>query len=165
MKVLTQKISKISLNNQITPTDFYNVLGDNLSSSKSSSLSLQNVSEASTSKPIKKPLFKPFKISSKAKQTLKTSILKHDTSESEVMKKIDLLLNHLNTVPETPTNSGESVSHVQTRGSKAINTFNQDSSETSDSEQSQSSNNQSQCSNQSSLKISPIMTNSMTRWK
>ncbi|MED6141296.1 hypothetical protein PIB30_101938, partial [Stylosanthes scabra] len=104
-------------------------------------------------------------MSRKAKQTLKTSILKQDTSESEVMQKIDLLLNRLNTVPETPTNSGESVSRIQTRGSKAINTFNQDSSETSDSEQSQSSNNQSQCSNQSSLRISPIMTNSITRWK
>ncbi|MED6154375.1 hypothetical protein PIB30_111806, partial [Stylosanthes scabra] len=51
------------------------------------------------------------------------------------MKKIDLLLNRLNTVPEIPTNSGESVSRIQTRGSKAINTFNQDSSQTSDSEQ------------------------------
>ncbi|MED6187140.1 hypothetical protein PIB30_073627 [Stylosanthes scabra] len=97
---------------------FLQCLGDNLSSSKSSSLSLQNVSEASTSKPIEKPLLKPFKMSSKAKQTLKNSILKQDTSESEVMQKIDLLLNRLSTVPETPINSGESVSRVQTRGSK-----------------------------------------------
>ncbi|MED6154389.1 hypothetical protein PIB30_111938, partial [Stylosanthes scabra] len=74
---------------------FLQCLGDNLSSSKSSSLSLQNVSEASTSKPIEKPLFKPFKMSSKAKQTLKTSILKQDTSESEVMQKIDLLLQEI----------------------------------------------------------------------
>ncbi|MED6122214.1 hypothetical protein PIB30_037644 [Stylosanthes scabra] len=97
-------------------------------------------------------------MSSKAKQTLKTSILKQDTSESEVMQKIDLLLNRLNTIPETLTNSGESISRVQTRASKAINAFNQDSSETSDSEQSQSSN-------QSTLNVSPIMTNSITRWK
>ncbi|MED6153877.1 hypothetical protein PIB30_106293 [Stylosanthes scabra] len=95
-------------------------------------------------------------MSSKAKQTLKTSILKQDTSESEVMQKIDLLLNRLNTVPETPTNSGESVSRVQTRASKAINTFNQDSSETSDLDQ---NSDQSQSSNQTTLKVSPIMTN------
>ncbi|MED6222196.1 hypothetical protein PIB30_062035 [Stylosanthes scabra] len=97
-------------------------------------------------------------MSSKAKQTLKTSILKQGTSESEVMQKIDLLLNRLNTVPETPTNSGESISRIQTRSSKAINAFNQEPSETSDSDQSQSSK-------QTTLKVSPIMTNSMTRWK
>ncbi|MED6202953.1 hypothetical protein PIB30_110751, partial [Stylosanthes scabra] len=165
-KNIDESVNPKDIKNLIEQSNYTNrflqCLGDNLSSSKSSSLPLQDVSEASTSKPIEKPLFKPFKMSSKAKQTPKTSILKQDTSESEVMKKIDLLLNRLNTVPETPTNSGESVSRVQTRGSKAINTFNQDSSETSNSEQSQSSNNQSQCSNQSSLKISPIMTNSMT---
>ncbi|MED6153004.1 hypothetical protein PIB30_097405 [Stylosanthes scabra] len=97
-------------------------------------------------------------MSSEAKQTLKTSILKQDTSESEVMQKIDLLSNRLNTVPETPTNSGESISRVQTCSSKAINAFDQESSETSDSDQSQSSN-------RTTLKVSPIMTNSMTKWK
>ncbi|MED6212019.1 hypothetical protein PIB30_079161 [Stylosanthes scabra] len=135
---------------------FLQCLGENLSSSKSSSLSLQDVSEASTSKPIEKTLFKPLKMSSKAKQTLKTSILKQDTSKSEVMQKIDLLLNRLNTVPETPTNSGESISRIQTHSSKAINAFNQESSETSDSDQSQ-------FSKQTTLKVSPIMANSMTR--
>ncbi|MED6215158.1 hypothetical protein PIB30_110639, partial [Stylosanthes scabra] len=140
-KNVDESVNPKDMKNLIEQSNYTNrllqCLGDNLSSSKSSSLSLQNVSEASTSKPIEKPLFKPFKMSSKAKQTLKTSILKQDTSESEVMQKIDLLLNRLNTVPETPTNFGESVSRVQTRASKAINTFNQDSSETSDSEQSQ----------------------------
>ncbi|MED6127172.1 hypothetical protein PIB30_085585 [Stylosanthes scabra] len=74
------------------------------------------------------------------------------------MKKINLLLNHLNTVPETPTNSGKSISQIQTRSSKAINALDQESSESSDSDQIQSSN-------QTTLKVSPTITNSMTKWK
>ncbi|XLR15336.1 hypothetical protein S83_043274, partial [Arachis hypogaea] len=57
---------------------FLQCLGDNLSSS-GSTFSLKNISEASTSKSIEKPLFKPFKMSSKAKQSLKTSILKQQS--------------------------------------------------------------------------------------
>ncbi|QHN78306.1 uncharacterized protein DS421_19g660230 [Arachis hypogaea] len=129
---------------------------DNLSSS-GSLLSLKNAPEASTSKTIEKPLFKPFKMSSKAKQSLKTSILKQESGDSEVIQKIDQLLNRLNTVPETPTNSGKSTSRIQTRASKAINALNQDSNE--------SSSDQSDDSGKSSLKVSPIMTNSMTKWK
>ncbi|QHO57621.1 uncharacterized protein DS421_3g83790 [Arachis hypogaea] len=73
------------------------------------------------------------------------------------MQKIDQLLNRLSTVPETPTNSGESTSRIQTRASKAINALNQDSNE--------SSSDQSNDSDKSFLKISPIMTNSMNKWK
>ncbi|MED6200392.1 hypothetical protein PIB30_084588 [Stylosanthes scabra] len=78
--------------------------------------------------------------SSRIPRSVNSGINISDTSESEVMQKIDLLLNRLNTVPETPTNSGESISRVQTHSSKAINAFDQESSETSDSDQSQSSN-------------------------
>ncbi|XLV02729.1 hypothetical protein S245_017066, partial [Arachis hypogaea] len=67
---------------------------------------------------------------------------------------INQLLNRLTTVRETPTNSGESTSQIQTRSSKAINALNQDSNE--------SSSDQSDDSDKSSLKVSPIMTNSMT---
>ncbi|MED6148711.1 hypothetical protein PIB30_055438, partial [Stylosanthes scabra] len=74
------------------------------------------------------------------------------------MQKIDLLLNRLNTVPETPTNSSESISRIQTHSSKAINIIDQESSESSDSDQSQNSN-------ETTLKVSPIMTNFMTKWK
>ncbi|MED6166771.1 hypothetical protein PIB30_112679, partial [Stylosanthes scabra] len=136
---------------------FLQCLGDNLISSKPS-LSLQNVSETSTSKSVEKPLFKPFKISKKAKQTLKTSILKQESSDSEVMQKIDQLLNRLSTVPETPTNSGEATSRIQTRSSKAACALNKDSDESSESDTSHST-----C--QSNLRVSPIMTNSLTRWK
>ncbi|QHO12875.1 uncharacterized protein DS421_15g510670 [Arachis hypogaea] len=73
------------------------------------------------------------------------------------MQKIDQLLNRLSTVPETPTNSGESTSRIQTRSSKAINALDQDSNE--------SSSDQSDDSDKSTLKVSPIMTNSMTKWK
>ncbi|QHO58653.1 uncharacterized protein DS421_3g92460 [Arachis hypogaea] len=73
------------------------------------------------------------------------------------MQKIDQLLNRLTTVPETPTNSGESTSRIQTRSSKAINALGNDSNE--------SSSEQSDDSGKSSLKVSPIMTNSLTKWK
>ncbi|QHO46341.1 uncharacterized protein DS421_6g186530 [Arachis hypogaea] len=68
-------------------------------------------------------------MSSKAKQCLKTSILKQESSNSEVIQKIDQLLNRLSTVPETPTNSGESTSRIQTCSSKAINALDQDSND------------------------------------
>ncbi|QHO38766.1 uncharacterized protein DS421_4g123240 [Arachis hypogaea] len=96
-------------------------------------------------------------MSSKAKQSLKTSILKQESSDSEVIQKIDQLLNCLTTIPETPTNSGESTSRIQTRSSKAINALGKDSNE--------SSSDQSDNSDKSSLKVSPIMTNSITKWK
>ncbi|QHO00749.1 uncharacterized protein DS421_13g409080 [Arachis hypogaea] len=96
-------------------------------------------------------------MSSKAKQSLKTYILKQESSDSEVLQKIDQLLNRLSTIPETPTNSGESTSRIQTRSSKAINALDQDSNE--------SSSDQSDDSDKSTLKVSPIMTNSMTKWK
>ncbi|QHO34698.1 uncharacterized protein DS421_9g269130 [Arachis hypogaea] len=135
---------------------FLQCLGDNLSSS-GSTFSLKNVSEASTSKSIEKPLFKPFKISSKAKQSLKTSILKQQSSDSEVIQKIDQLLNRFTTIPETPTNSGESTSRIQTRSSKAINALGLEPND--------SCSEQSDDSGKSSLKISPILSNSLTKWK
>ncbi|QHO34762.1 uncharacterized protein DS421_9g269750 [Arachis hypogaea] len=73
------------------------------------------------------------------------------------MQKIDQLLNFLSTIPETPTNSGESTSRIQTRTSKTINNLNQDSNE--------SSSDQSDDSDKSFLEVSPIMTNSMTKLK
>ncbi|QHO34764.1 uncharacterized protein DS421_9g269770 [Arachis hypogaea] len=73
------------------------------------------------------------------------------------MQKIDQLLNCLSTIPETPTNSGESTSRIQTHTSKTINNLNQDSNE--------SSSDQSDDSDKSFLKVSPIMTNSMTKLK
>ncbi|QHN93462.1 uncharacterized protein DS421_17g592880 [Arachis hypogaea] len=96
-------------------------------------------------------------MSSKAKQSLKTSILKQQSSDSEVMQKIDQLLNRFTTIPETPTNSSESTSRIQTRSSKAINALGHDSNE--------SSSDQSDDSGKSSLKVSPIKTNSITKWK
>ncbi|QHO07431.1 uncharacterized protein DS421_14g463650 [Arachis hypogaea] len=73
------------------------------------------------------------------------------------MQKIDQLLNHFTTVSETPTNSGESTSRIQTRSSKAINAIGHDSND--------SSSCQSDDSDKSSLKVSPIITNSLTKWK
>ncbi|QHO06753.1 uncharacterized protein DS421_14g457500 [Arachis hypogaea] len=95
-------------------------------------------------------------MSSKAKQSLKTSILKQQSGDSEVIQKIDQLLNRFSTVPETP-NSGESTSRIQTRSSKAVNALCHESND--------SSSEQSDDSHKSSLKISPILTNSLTKWK
>ncbi|QHN82497.1 uncharacterized protein DS421_20g696390 [Arachis hypogaea] len=96
-------------------------------------------------------------MSSKAKQSLKISILKQESGDLEVIQKIDQLLNHLTTVPKTPTNSGESTSRIQTRSSKVINALGHDSND--------SSSDLSDDSGKSSLKVSPIMTNSITKWK
>ncbi|QHN96419.1 uncharacterized protein DS421_18g618270 [Arachis hypogaea] len=73
------------------------------------------------------------------------------------MQKIDQFLNRFTTVPETPTNSGESISRIQTRSSKAINAIGHDSNN--------SSSDQSDDSGKSSPKVSPIMTNYITKWK
>ncbi|XLU34403.1 hypothetical protein S245_070469, partial [Arachis hypogaea] len=73
-----------------------------------------------------------------------------------VIQKIDQLLNRFSTVPETP-NSGESTSRVQTRSSKAVNSLCHESND--------SSSEESDGSHKSSLKISPILTNSLTKWK
>ncbi|MED6196741.1 hypothetical protein PIB30_050222 [Stylosanthes scabra] len=81
-----------------------------------------------------------------------------ESSDSEVMQKIDQLLNRLSTVPKTPTNSGESTSRIQTRSSKAACALNKESNESSESDISHST-----C--QSNLRVSPIMTNSLTKWK
>ncbi|XLS75089.1 hypothetical protein HN51_031954 [Arachis hypogaea] len=62
----------------------------------------------------------------------------------KVMQRIDQLLNRLSTVPETPTNS-------------AINALGHDSNEYS--------SEQSDDSGKASFKVSPIMTNSLTKWK
>ncbi|QHO22123.1 polyprotein [Arachis hypogaea] len=78
------------------------------------------------------------------------------SSMQEVIQKIDQLLNCFSTVPETP-NSGESTSRIQTRSSKAVNALCHESND--------SSSEQSDDSHKSSLKISPILTNSLTKWK
>ncbi|QHO56759.1 uncharacterized protein DS421_3g76470 [Arachis hypogaea] len=96
-------------------------------------------------------------MSIKAKQSLKTSILKQQSGDSEVIQKIDQLLNRFTTIPETPTNSGESTSRIQTRSSKAINALCHDSNE--------SCFEKNDDSGKSSLKVSPIITNSPTKWK
>ncbi|XLU80029.1 hypothetical protein S245_003449, partial [Arachis hypogaea] len=158
-KNIDEAVASKDIKNLIEQSNYTNrflqCLGDNLSSSRST-FSLKNVSEASTSKSIEKPLFKPFKISSKAKQSLKTSILKQQSGDSEVIQKIDQLLNRFSTVPETP-NSGESTSRIQTRSSKAVNALCHESND--------SSSEQSDDSHKSSFKISPILTNSLTKWK
>ncbi|QHO16231.1 uncharacterized protein DS421_10g301860 [Arachis hypogaea] len=99
------------------------------------------------------PLFGPFIW---AFLVIRPSSLRRG-KQNKVLQRIDQLLNRLSTVPETPTNSGESTFRIQTRSSKAINALGHDSNE--------SSSEQSDDSGKASLKVSPIMTNSLTKWK
>ncbi|KAH1198911.1 hypothetical protein GmHk_18G052386 [Glycine max] len=93
------------------------------------------VEEASQSIPIEKPLFKPFKVSDKAKRKIrelrKTKSLIEGVGDnhSELLNKIGSLLK---VIPETPQTS-ENTSKMVTRStSKLINVINEDSDQNSD---------------------------------
>ncbi|KAG4907205.1 hypothetical protein JHK82_055868 [Glycine max] len=93
------------------------------------------VEEASPSIPIEKPLFKPFKISDKAKRKIrelrknKSLIEGVGDNHSELLNKIGSLLK---VIPETPQTS-ENTSKMVTRSiSKLINVINEDSDQNSE---------------------------------
>ncbi|KAL5148920.1 polyprotein [Glycine soja] len=95
----------------------------------------KSVEEASPSIPIEKPLFKPFKVSEKAKRKIrelrKTKSLVEGVGDnhSELLNKIGSLLK---VIPETPQTS-ENTSKMVTRStSKLINVINKDSDQNSD---------------------------------
>uniref|UniRef100_A0A0R0I8S4 DUF7746 domain-containing protein n=1 Tax=Glycine max TaxID=3847 RepID=A0A0R0I8S4_SOYBN len=95
----------------------------------------KSVEESSPSIPIEKPLFKPFKVSEKAKRKIrelrKTKSLVEGVGDnhSELLNKIGSLLK---VIPETPQTS-ENTSKMVTRStSKLINVINEDSDQNSD---------------------------------
>ncbi|KAL5161934.1 hypothetical protein HKD37_07G019133 [Glycine soja] len=95
----------------------------------------KSVEEASPSIPIEKPLFKPFKVSDKAKRKIrelrKTKSLNEGVGDnhSELLNKIGSLLK---VIPETPQTS-ENTSKMVTRStSKLINVINEDSDQNSE---------------------------------
>ncbi|KAL5177446.1 polyprotein [Glycine soja] len=95
----------------------------------------KSIEEASPSIPIEKPLFKPFKVSEKAKRKIrelrKTKSLIEGVGDnhSELLKKIGSLLK---VIPDTPQAS-ENTSKMVTRStSKLINVINEDSDQSSD---------------------------------
>ncbi|KAG5037703.1 hypothetical protein JHK82_018514 [Glycine max] len=95
----------------------------------------KTIEEASTSIPIEKPLFKPFKISDKAKRKIrelrknKSLIEGVGDNNSELLNKIDSLLK---VIPETPQTL-ENTSKMVTRStSKLINVINEDSDQNSE---------------------------------
>ncbi|KAH1079721.1 hypothetical protein GYH30_057283 [Glycine max] len=95
----------------------------------------KSIEEASPSIPIEKPLFKPFKVSEKAKQKIrelrKTKSLIEGVGDnhSELLNKIGSLLK---VIPDTPQAS-ENTSKMVTRStSKLINVINEDSDQNSD---------------------------------
>ncbi|KAG4957499.1 hypothetical protein JHK85_043879 [Glycine max] len=95
----------------------------------------KSIEEASPSIPIEKPLFKPFKVSEKAKRKIrelrKTKSLIEGVGDnhSELLNKIGSLLK---VIPDTPQAS-ENTSKMVTRStSKLINVINEDSDQNSD---------------------------------
>ncbi|KRH13008.1 hypothetical protein GLYMA_15G210800v4 [Glycine max] len=95
----------------------------------------KSIEEASPSVPIEKPLFKPFKVSEKAKRKIrelrKTKSLIEGVGDnhSELLNKIGSLLK---VIPDTPQAS-ENTSKMVTRStSKLINVINEDSDQNSD---------------------------------
>ncbi|KRG89648.1 hypothetical protein GLYMA_20G037200v4 [Glycine max] len=95
----------------------------------------KSIEEASPSIPIEKPLFKPFKVSEKAKRKIrelrKTKSLTEGVGDnhSELLNKIGSLLK---VIPDTPQAS-ENTSKMVTRStSKLINVINEDSDQNSD---------------------------------
>ncbi|KAH1198208.1 polyprotein [Glycine max] len=95
----------------------------------------KSIEEASPSIPIEKPLFKPFKVSEKAKRKIrelrKTRSLIEGVGDnhSELLNKIGSLLK---VIPDTPQAS-ENTSKMVTRStSKLINVINEDSDQNSD---------------------------------
>ncbi|KAH1262561.1 polyprotein [Glycine max] len=95
----------------------------------------KSIEEASPSVPIEKPLFKPFKVSDKAKRKIrelrKTKSLIEGVGDnhSELLNKIGSLLK---VIPDTPQAS-ENTSKMVTRStSKLINVINEDSDQNSD---------------------------------
>jgi len=95
----------------------------------------KSVEEASSSIPIEKPLFKPSKISDKAKRKIrelrknKSLIEGAGDNNSELLNKLDSLLK---VIPETPQTS-ENTSKMVTRStSKLINVINEDSDQNSE---------------------------------
>ena len=101
----------------------------------------KSVEETSTSIPIEKPLFKPFKISDKAKRKIrelrknnhphsgnKSSIEEVGDNNSELQNKIGSLLK---VIPETPQTSKNTSKMVTRSTSKLINVINEDSDQNS----------------------------------
>ena len=106
------------------------VLGETLKAKISKQ---KTIEEASTSIPIEKPLFKPFKISDKDKNKIrelrknKSLIEGVGDNNSEILHKISSLLK---VVPETPQTS-ENTSKIVTRSSRLVNVINEDSDQNS----------------------------------
>ncbi|KAL5131558.1 polyprotein [Glycine soja] len=95
----------------------------------------KSIEEASPSIPIEKPLFKPFKVSEKAKRKIrelrkpKSLIEGVGDNHSELLNKIGSLLK---VIPDTPQASENTSKMVTISTSKLINVINEDSDQNSD---------------------------------
>ena len=121
-----------SLMEQANYTNKYlQVLGDTLKTKISKQ---KTIEEASTSIPIEKPLFKPFKISDKAKKKIrelrknKSLIEGVGDNNSEILHKISSLLK---VIPETPQTSDNTSKTVTRSSSRLVNVINEDSDQNS----------------------------------
>jgi len=136
---------------QANYTNKYLVLGEKLISPKTELLKIGSSSgQASTSKQLEKPLFKPFKISHKAKQNLLKAKATSDQNHGELLNKINDLLTIV--VPNTPQPTEETFSKLKIRQpTKTIAVLEQ------------SSNNESELNTHS--QINPILVTTNKQWK
>ena len=136
---------------QANYTNKYLVLGEKLISPKTELLKIGSSSgQASTSKQLEKPLFKPFKISHKAKQNLLKAKATSDQNHGELLNKINDLLTTV--VLDTPQPTEEISSKLKIRQpikTKAV--------------LEQSSDNESELNNPS--QINPILVTTNKKWK
>ena len=142
------------LNEELSSKDtnkYLQVLGEKLISPKTELLKIGSSSgQASTSKQLEKPLFKPFKISQKAKQNLLKAKATSDQNHGELLNKINNLLTTV--VPDTPQSTKETSSKLKIRQpTKTIAVLEQ------------SSDNESELNTPS--QINPILVTANKQWK
>jgi len=130
---ITSKDIKSLMEHANYTNKYLQVLGESI---KTKATTKQKIHEESSSNvPIERPLFKPFKVSEKAKQKIrelrKNKSLMEGVGDnnSELLNKLDSLLR---VIPETPQPS-EETSKIKTRStSKLINVINEDSDQNSE---------------------------------
>ncbi|KAL5166155.1 polyprotein [Glycine soja] len=130
---ITSKDIKSLMEHANYTNKYLQVLGESI---KTKATTKQKIHEESSSNvPIERPLFKPFKVSEKAKQKIRELRKKKSLMEgvgdnnSELLNKLDSLLR---VIPETPQPS-EETSKMKTRStSKLINVINEDSDQNSE---------------------------------
>ncbi|QHO00646.1 uncharacterized protein DS421_13g408220 [Arachis hypogaea] len=140
-----------NLDEPISPKDIKNIMEQaNYTNKYLQTLGQKLSSTSSNTHESLKPLFKPFKISQKIRQNLKSSILKQESGTSELIHKIDHLLSQM-TIPDTPQTTESSTRVTRQSAKTSINVIQEELQDSED--------------GLDSPRINPITTNSITKWK